>query len=193
MIMACYAVALCNDQTLLKKRILSSTIDMYLAAAARLSAPFEKLDPCKNAFGQKSNFIKAVLKEHKRWESMPNRRDPLTPKMIKLQQDRYSNDHCDSLNLSLLDWFILGIYVGPRKSEWCQDKFDLARSKTYARNIDDYFSCRFYLIFILTTCTTRDQGDTLESQRILAGSRFGPFWAHSLVVPTSLVSHGPFR
>ena len=65
--MAYYIVALCNDQTLMNERIRSSTVNEYLKAAARLSAPRKKLGPTKNAFGQKSTFMKAILDEHKRW------------------------------------------------------------------------------------------------------------------------------
>ena len=81
-VMACYTVALCNDDNLIHERIKCSTIKLYLASAARLSVPSEKLDPTKNRFGQQSEFIAAILRELKRWEQMPNRRSPLTPRMI---------------------------------------------------------------------------------------------------------------
>ena len=79
--MACYTVALCNDQTLRNERIRSGTVNKYLKAAARLSAPREKLDPTKMPLG-KSTFIKAILDEHKRWEKMPKRREPINPNMV---------------------------------------------------------------------------------------------------------------
>ena len=48
MIMTYYTVALCDDQTLRNERIRSGTVNEYLKAAVRLSAPQEKLDPTKN-------------------------------------------------------------------------------------------------------------------------------------------------
>ena len=65
MVMACYAVVLCNDDNLAHRTIKCATIELYLAAAARLSVPSEKLNPTKNRFGQKSEFISAVMREHK--------------------------------------------------------------------------------------------------------------------------------
>ena len=136
MIMACYTVSLCNDQTLRNERIRSGTVNEYLKAAARLSAPREKLDPTKNAFGQKSTFIKAILDEHKRWEKMPNRREPLTPNMVYAFASTIQSEHIDSKNKALYDWLVLALYLGPRKSEWCQDKVELGKTKTIAKNID---------------------------------------------------------
>ena len=116
MVMACYAVVLCNDKNLTHRTIKCATIDLYLAAAARLSVPSEKLNPTKNRFGQKSEFISAVMREHKRWELMSNIRSPVTPRMIKISK-KYRNDHPVTLKVALIDWFVLAIYAGPRKSE----------------------------------------------------------------------------
>ena len=55
--MAFYPVSLCYDQTLRNERIRYGTVNEYLKAIAGLSAPRKKLDPTKNAFGQKSAFI----------------------------------------------------------------------------------------------------------------------------------------
>jgi len=143
MVMACYAVVLCNDDILVHRTIKCATIDLYLAAAARLSVPSEKLNPTKNRFGQKSEFISAVMREHKRWEQMPNRRSPLTPRMIKTSM-KYRTDHPDSLKVALIDWFVLAIYAGPRKSEWCQDASNLRKHQTFAKNIDG--SCQAFTL-----------------------------------------------
>ena len=101
-----------------------------------LWAPREKLDPTKNAFGQKSTFIKSILDGHKRWEKMPNRREPMTPNMVYTFASTIQSEHIDSKNRALYDWFVLALYLWPRKSEWCQDKVELGKTKTIARNID---------------------------------------------------------
>ena len=49
-IMACYTVALCNNDNLNGKIIKTSSIKLYLAAAARLSFPHAQLDPTKNLY-----------------------------------------------------------------------------------------------------------------------------------------------
>ena len=134
-IMACYTVALCNDENLIHDRIKCSTIKLYLASAARLSVPSEKLDPTKNRFGQQSEFIAAILREHKRCEQMSNRRSPLTPRMIKSAHEE-PQCHPDALNTALLDWLILNMYLGARKCEWCQDASYLKKHRTFSKNID---------------------------------------------------------
>ena len=131
--MAYYIVALCNDQTLMNERIRSSTVNEYLKAAARLSAPRKKLGPTKNAFGQKSTFMKAILDEHKRWEKMPNRREPITPNMLYVFAFTTQSEHIDSKNRALYDWFVLALCLGLRKSEWCQDKVELGKTKLQPR------------------------------------------------------------
>ena len=74
MIIACYTIALYNDDNLANRTIKFSKIDLYLSAAARLSVPSEKINPTKKRFGQKSEFLSAVMHDYRRWEQMTNRR-----------------------------------------------------------------------------------------------------------------------
>ena len=172
--MACYAVVLCNDETLRNERIRSGTVNEYLKAATRLSAPRAKLDPTKNAFGQKSAFIKVNLDEHKRWEKIPNRREPTTPNMVYEFASTIQSEHLDSKNRALYDLLVVALYLGPRKSEWCRDKVNLGKTKIIAKNIDNTSKAFTFNDFEFRGCKGsrlgkhyRDQGETLESPWIL--------------------------
>ena len=81
--MACYTAHLATGETLLCKSIKASTITRYLAAANELSVPAKMINPCLDIMGNQSTYIKDILHELKRWESIPNRKEPLTKKMIK--------------------------------------------------------------------------------------------------------------
>ena len=76
--MACYTVHLACGHTLLCKTIASGTIKRYLNAAAELSRPANMLNPCLDIMGNRSRYINDILIEFKRWESVPNRREPVT-------------------------------------------------------------------------------------------------------------------
>ena len=99
-VMVCYAISLCNDDNLANCTIKCATIDLYLAATFRLSVQSEILIPTKNRFLQKSEFIFAVMCEHKRWEQTPNRRSTLTPHMIKISMQS-KNENPDTLKVAL--------------------------------------------------------------------------------------------
>eukprot|EP00957_Ditylum_brightwellii_P111260 8484029-Ditylum_brightwellii.AAC.1 len=58
---------------------------LYIKAAADLCKPRQLISPIITVDGSKSEWVEFVLKEHKRWEEMPNRQEPLTTKMILLQ------------------------------------------------------------------------------------------------------------
>ena len=52
---------------------------------------------------------------------MPNRREPVTPEMIKWMWERCKNLPIDSLEYALFDLNVLGRYYGLRLSEWAQN------------------------------------------------------------------------
>ena len=76
--MTWYSVHLVGGHTLLCKTIVSGTIKRYLSAAAELSRPANLLNPCLDIMGNMSRYINNILKELKIWESVPNRREPVT-------------------------------------------------------------------------------------------------------------------
>ena len=138
-IMACFTVSLTSNETIFCKTIKSCTVSLYLSDAAKLSILSKLPDPTKNKFNQRSQYISNVLAEHKRWESMPNRREPLTFAMVQQAQINLTKNGTSSFNDSLPqalgDWFLIGLVTGIRKSEWCQDRSHSSK-KDITRNID---------------------------------------------------------
>ena len=73
-IMACYASCLTSNETVYCKTIKAATVSNYLSDAAKLSIMNKLTDPTKTLINQRSPYISGVINEHKRWETMPNRR-----------------------------------------------------------------------------------------------------------------------
>jgi hypothetical protein len=135
MIFAMYVVYLGLGHTLLCKTIKSGTISLYVRAASnrmmdrrqRYSQTFPKANltwfhPCrKHGSTTIAPEIQTCILEIKRWENMPDRREPLTTDMIQYQKLQCSSATPHSLNQALYDWFVTGIYAGFRLSEWAQD------------------------------------------------------------------------
>lgn len=135
--MACYAASLAHGNNLLCKTIKSSTITKYLNAVSKLYLAKGLVDPCQHAITkQQSYFIRNILLEQKRWELMPNRREPLTWEMVDHIHASSSQHSPLSLHKALEDWLILGMHAGFRLSEWAQACSRLRSTKDIARNKD---------------------------------------------------------
>ena len=115
--LALYAADLANNNTILCRAIKSNTIKQYLRAAASFSIAAQRLDPQLDIYGKRSFWINKVLQEVKRWESMPDRREPVTVEMIEYMLTHKTSD-VDGLYNALTDWNIVGQYVGQRLGEW---------------------------------------------------------------------------
>jgi hypothetical protein len=121
--MALYAMHLATGSNLRHRTIKASTINDYLASVAKFLSRFSDRDVRKtlDSFNI-APCIKGVLNEVKRWEDMPQRREPFTPEMW----NHIHTQHCqttsnDSLLAACNDWFACGIFAGLRLSEWAQD------------------------------------------------------------------------
>ena len=79
------------------------------------------MDPRLDIFGKTSEYIKKVIREQKRWEDMPNRREPVTAKMIEEMWKLCKDKDEDIFECAILDWNILGRYYGFRLAEWAQN------------------------------------------------------------------------
>jgi hypothetical protein len=77
-----------------------------------------------------------VFKELKRWEDMPNRREPYTPEMLTWHKAATtpSKAHPLSKDAALADWCQVGLLSGLRLSEWAQDSH-CSNPETPAKNI----------------------------------------------------------
>eukprot|EP00978_Attheya_sp_CCMP212_P031217 scaffold117308_cov24-Attheya_sp.AAC.1 len=125
--MACYASSLIHGETILAISIRTITIKRYLYAAASFSLMRQCVDPRLNFFGKESHHLTKVLSSHQHWETMPDRREPVTELMI--QHMHTINPGDDSLDSALYDWNVLGKYYGYHRAKWAQDHKNLAKHK----------------------------------------------------------------
>ena len=81
---------------------------MYLSAAAELSIPANMLNLYLDIMGKQSDYILGKLK---RWENVPNRKEPVTKKSIEYVIDKrkkLNKTKPHNMYLALSDWFALG-------------------------------------------------------------------------------------
>ena len=112
LISACYAVYLSNGCTIYDCTIKTSTIKGYLTAMAKISANAQFIDPCKTTYGAWASDVDKILKEHKRWETMPNHREPITKAMILHWAKKAETAHQDSFIAAFYGWMVVGKYEG---------------------------------------------------------------------------------
>ena len=80
--------------------------------------------------------IWVVIHEHHRWESVPNRREPIAKNMVQWWVRQARTAAVDSFDAVIADWMVLGAQLGFRKSEWCQpSKFNKSNG-LFELNID---------------------------------------------------------
>ena len=136
LIFACYAAFLSLGHTLLCKTIKSATIENYLRTAANYvrDARRRLLDMNNSnsniitwqdpridmTTGRTDDRIASVISEVKRWENIPNRKEPLTVDMIHYQSLQCNKNTPHSEAAVMYDWEVFGICAGNRLSEWAQ-------------------------------------------------------------------------
>ena len=168
--MACYAADLVSGENLLCMTLKAGTILRYLHAAAELSTHENIMNPCLDSTGKQSKHIKDIIHEVKRWESVPDRREPLTKNMIEYIYNKgikLAKCKKDNLYMALADWLILGQQTGFRRKEWAQDRSYVKKHKDIQRNVDGSPSA-----FIISDMEFRgknnkrlDQNSTKDLQR----------------------------
>ena len=94
------------------------------------------MHPLVNIYGVKSQFIVEITHEAKRWESMPNRREPLTKDMVKFIINKFTTLNLpDGKYAVMTDCFIIALQAGFHRMEWSQDATKLATTKSFQYNI----------------------------------------------------------
>ena len=76
----------------------------------------------------------------KRWESIPDRREPVTKAMVEYIFNKgmtISKSNGDNLYAALANWLILGQQSGFPRKEWAQDRSHLKKFKDIQRNVDE--------------------------------------------------------
>ena len=103
------------------------------------------------------------MKEHRRWEKVPNKREPITINMIQHWHASTKDSPPDSFQSALLDWSVLGILAGFRKSEWIQDTFEYRKNSDFKRNVDSTVSAFIASDFQLSSVPKSTKVKTLST------------------------------
>jgi hypothetical protein len=121
--------------TLLHFTIKEGTIRKYLNEAGKIIKARQQMYKMQNPnaeidwynllhhYGESqiAPAITVCLDEIKRWENVPNRREPLTTDMIYYQQTQCSIGTPYSEHHVLFDFQVIAIYSGIRLGEWAQN------------------------------------------------------------------------
>ena len=136
--MACFASFLLIGHTLLCKSIKVGTVKKYLLAVKDFFIDHNQWDPCIVKHGTTAPVLTSVYKEGQRWESMPNRQEPITMEIMRFLISQASTSHQDSPEAAIADWCITGSQSGFRCSEWAQphSSKSLPLSATITKNVD---------------------------------------------------------
>jgi hypothetical protein len=123
--LAMYAIHLSAGHSIYCRSIKVATIEQYLLAAASFVAQFTGIDFCKerptDVCTQLGHTLASVLKDLKKYDSVPDRREPYDPQMHAAAA-RSLAAQCSSNTLlcALTDGFEQGYCAGYRLSEWAQ-------------------------------------------------------------------------
>lgn len=133
-----YVLELACISTLTMKGIQSGTIALYLRAVIELLQRATHVKNYAKEGPTNQNWIAPIdniLKEMKRWEAMPDRREPVTPEMLESMQYRASlpSSYQDSRLAAMADWTEVNLFAGCRVSEWAQ--------RTSRRGTNEYEIC----------------------------------------------------
>ena len=120
--MAMYALHLSSGNTIYCKRIKAATIEQYVFAAASFVAMFSGVDFRKDRPADKvmGHILSPVYRDLKKYESVPDRREPYSAQMHLLARQLVTEFVPESLIAALVDGFEQGYSAGYRLSEWAQ-------------------------------------------------------------------------
>ncbi|KAI2505986.1 hypothetical protein MHU86_8486 [Fragilaria crotonensis] len=132
-----YATHLATGSTLHFRAIKASTIAAYLHDVATFLGRFRSIDPrfISATDTKLAPVIAKVLEEQRRWESVPNRREPFT---LELHQEiatlpAIALDSC-CLEAAMSNWTLCNLYAGCRGIEWAQTSSSQRYLSTFLRN-----------------------------------------------------------
>ncbi len=104
------------------RQIRAATIKQYIQAASSFIKLFVGHDYWKDNDKDQhlGSTLRSVLQDIKKYESIPNRREPYDMRMHQLARSLASSAACDSLVSALIDGFEQGLCCGYGLSEWAQ-------------------------------------------------------------------------
>ena len=135
--LALYATHLATGSSLHFRTIKAATICSYLTDIAKFLGRFRDVDPrfTSSADTKLAPVIAKVIAEQKRWESVPNRREPFTLTLQLILSETASLFPADCcLQVAMADWTLCNMYAGCRGIEWAQTSTDRAHLSNFHRN-----------------------------------------------------------
>jgi hypothetical protein len=120
------AIHLATGNSVSCRALKAATVEKHVRSVARFCSRGNPRDPRKLDQTQKplAPVIQGVLDEVKRWENIPDRREPFTIEMLNYLKEEYVKNPPkygpDSYLAVLIDYFSAGLYDGFRLSEWAQ-------------------------------------------------------------------------
>jgi len=122
-VLAAYTLFLAQGSTLASRSIKAITMKGYLKDIDKLCDARGLMSLRIDSMGRPNHRIDNILSECQRWERMPDKREPITPEMLQYLIDLAKRDkHQDSIINAVVDWIVMGMYAGFRKSESFQDQ-----------------------------------------------------------------------
>jgi hypothetical protein len=120
--LAMYALHLSAGHSILCRSLKVGTIEQYLLAAASFIAMFTGIDVRKDhaTDSHLGTILTPVLRDLKKYESVPDRREPYDPQMHTVARFTAAQSPPNGLVCALTDGFEQGYCAGYRLSEWAQ-------------------------------------------------------------------------
>ena len=115
--MAFCALCLAQGSTTISTISKFTTTKHYLKVESSIFLRHKMLDPLLYTCDLEAQFIKEVLSEVKRWESVPNHRKTATVKMVMHAHKKCKNKYSESVESIPCDWIVLDIFYGFRLYE----------------------------------------------------------------------------
>ncbi|KAL3942018.1 MAG: hypothetical protein SGARI_000406 [Bacillariaceae sp.] len=142
-IMLMYLQFITSGNTYYHKRTKIGTILKMFTAAAAMIATLHSVDP-RNVYQEFGPdkfepLIQAEIDRYKKFETMPDLREPWLPQMqVNLDEFNTTQDFDqDSLACSVADWTCAGLQIGFRVSEYAQPLNKHRHLNTFAPDRDD--------------------------------------------------------
>ena len=109
LLMDSYTIILALGYTLKCMPIKVDTMGKYLNAVEEVCIPYKTISPALKFMRLRYHFIDEIIKESKRWEEIPNRKEPLTEDMILHIINKVNNEDNDNgIYHTMVDWLIKG-------------------------------------------------------------------------------------
>jgi hypothetical protein len=171
--LAMYATHLATGSTLHCRSIKASTIAAYLHDVSTFLGRFRAIDPryVSASDTKLAPVISKVLDEQRRWETVPNRREPFTVELHKeiASLPSVTNDP-NCLDAAMANWTICNLYAGCRGIEWSQTSTSNRYLSTYQRN---RFQNAYAFTLADVQCLTVSSAPISIAEAIAAPSRVG--------------------